>query len=387
MKNTEDILISLLKAYISGNSCEEWHNTLTDETLKKLYETASHHSIEAMLSDVLIENKLIEESELKDECGTCLMLSVLKYQYQNIELINICKLFEENKISHIPLKGAVLKKYYSKPWLRTSCDIDILVHPEELDCATDVLINHGYVLEKNGSHDVAIKRKNKVRLELHYDVIEKECNIGKVDEVLSKIWEYASPKEGHQYEYVLSNEMFYFYHIAHMAKHFIHGGCGVRTFLDTWILNNKLEFNNDKKLQLLKDGGISGFAAAAEKLSNVCFSNDAQTDLTDEMQFFVFRGGTYGNLENHIAMKQVKEGSKLKHALSKIFLKYDVIKFHYPVLKKHKYLLPYFEVCRWCKLIFNKSHRTRSLEHLSTNRDLSGDLKSVAGDLLTKLEL
>jgi hypothetical protein len=48
------------------------------------------------------------------------------------EFERICLVLEKAKIPHIPLKGSVLRKLYKEPWLRTSCDIDILVQEETL---------------------------------------------------------------------------------------------------------------------------------------------------------------------------------------------------------------------------------------------------------------
>lgn len=35
-----------------------------------------------------------------------------------------------------------------------------------------------------------------------------------------------------EYEYQERPEFFAYHHLAHMKYHFVHGGCGIRTFLD-----------------------------------------------------------------------------------------------------------------------------------------------------------
>ena len=35
------------------------------------------------------------------------------------------------QIPFLPLKGSVIRQYYPEPWMRTSCDIDILVDFEK----------------------------------------------------------------------------------------------------------------------------------------------------------------------------------------------------------------------------------------------------------------
>ena len=40
---------------------------------------------------------------------------------------SICSALNRESIAYIPLKGSVIKDLYPESWMRTSCDIDILV--------------------------------------------------------------------------------------------------------------------------------------------------------------------------------------------------------------------------------------------------------------------
>jgi hypothetical protein len=150
----------------------------------------------------------------------------------------------------------------------------------------------------------------------------------------------------------MPEEMFYFYHIAHMAKHFEIGGCGIRPFIDIWILDNIEDKDQSKQDALLKQGGLLRFAEVARHLSKVWLGNAEHTELTKQMEQYILRGGVYGNSENRILVQQQKKGGKTRYVISKIFIPYDVIKFHYPILQKHRWLTPFMQVRRWGKLIF-----------------------------------
>ena len=53
--------------------------------------------------------------------------------------------------------------------MRISCDIDILVHENDLERATNHLINNlGYSYDGKGAHDVSLFLDKRVHLELHY---------------------------------------------------------------------------------------------------------------------------------------------------------------------------------------------------------------------------
>ena len=97
--------------------------------------------------------------------------------------------------------------------------------------------------------------------------------------------------------------MFYFYYIAHMAKHFVEtGGCGIRPFLDIWVLNHRIDFDREKRDKLLSDGGLDVFAKQAELLSEVWFGNAEHTEITRQMETYILRGGVYGANTNRIAV-------------------------------------------------------------------------------------
>ncbi len=380
MKEERKLLIELLQMAFGDESisvCEP----LSDERIEALLQFASFHSLVPIVCDTLLSKGLTKESEISPALEQLLFDSILIYQKQTAVLSEVNAIFEENGVDHIPLKGSVLRKYYKEPWLRTSCDIDILIHEEDLERATELLTLHGFTYDGKSACDVSFYKEDQVHVELHYRVISEETDVANAYRVLSGIWDFAVLKEGKCREYVLTDEMFYFYHIAHMAKHIANGGCGMRPFLDLWVLKQSVSYDEVKKQELLEQGGLLKVAQTAEELAGAWFLGKEYTEMAKQLEWYIFAGGVYGTLENQVAMRQVKLGGKLQNAWSKIFLKYDIIKYHYPILEKHKWLLPYFEVVRWLKLIFKKEHRDRSLMHLSMNQNLSGKLQTNAKTL------
>ena len=69
---------------------------------------------------------------------------------------------------------------------------------------------------------------------------------------------------------------------------------------------------------------------------------------------------------------QQKKGGRFKYALSKIFIPYNVIKFHYPILQKHRWLTPFMQVRRWCKIIFC-GHLKRTTKELQYNSNITNE--------------
>ena len=124
--------------------------------------------------------------------------------------------------------------------------------------------------------------------------------------------------------------------------------------------------------ELLEKGGLLTFAKASRKLAHSWFCGAEKDEITLQMEEYILRGGVYGNSTNRIMVQQQKKGGRLKYALSKIFIPYDVIKFHYPILQKHRWLTPIMEVRRWFKLIFC-GHLKRTAKELKYNSSVSND--------------
>lgn len=301
-----------------------------------------------------------------------MMVAVYRYEKINYDLLTLCEGLEESKMDFIPLKGSVIRKHYPEPWMRTSCDIDILIHGDDLDRAINYLVDkQGYKFDKKYSHDVSMFSSSGTHVELHYQLIE-DNRINDVDEVLNQIWNMVDLKEGYRHYYEMSDELFYFYHIAHMAKHFTSGGCGIRSFVDLWLLEHIDEFDISKRNQLLEKGGLLDFANRARALCEVWFDGKESNDVLNKMESFIISGGVYGCMENRVLVQQQKKGGRIKYALSRIFIGYDGMKILYPIVEKNKFLLPILQIKRWKDLIFDNRLK-KSVKELKNNYSISAD--------------
>ena len=384
MENLISAMMDLIASEVCSKTIDKSQYSFTDEELVRLYKLSKSHDLAHLIGDALIKNDLIKNDEIKAKFQKQMVLAVYRYEKINYELGRLRETLNETQIPFIPLKGSVLRRYYPEPWMRTSCDIDILVHESDLDRATAVLVDKlAYKQEAKGSHDIGLFSDNGVHLELHYSLIE-EKRVGKIESVLQSVWEKAVPV-AETSEYVFSDEMFYYYHIAHMAKHFVGtGGCGVRPFVDIWVLNHHVPFDIEKRNALLAEGGLLTFATEAESLAEVWFGEGVHTDTTRQMQDYLLRGGVYGTTANRVSVQQVRKGGKVRYAFSRIWLPYDVLKFHYPSLDGKHVLLPLYEVRRWCKLIFCGGAK-RSMNELKLNSAVSATEQDQINKMLSSL--
>ncbi len=365
---TIELLFALLRSAILRNQLQEQKIKLYNEDrLQSLITFAKLHNVAHLVVYALKYNSLLPQEDKavrKELVGAVCCYEQLHYEYEEL-----CNIFQSLRMPYIPLKGAIMRKYYPEPWMRTSCDIDILVKEDKVEEVANHLVKkYGYIRDKKSIYDISLFSDTGIHLELHYNLVENDTK-EEVSNVLKGVWNTAIEDKENTYLLQMTDEMFYFYHIAHMAKHFVHGGCGIRPFIDLWILDTMGGVHQNKRDELLKQGDMLKFAENARLLSRVWFENEEHTETTQQMEQFILRGGIYGTNDNRIVIQQQKKGGRFKYALSKIFIPYDVIKFHYPVLQKYKWLTPIMEIRRWFKLAFC-GHAKRVIKELKYNNNI-----------------
>ena len=66
-------------------------------------------------------------------------------------------------------------------------------------------------------------------MELHFELVETDF---KKSALLSDVWNGDELIKASDFEYAMTNELFLFFHIYHMAKHLKYGGCGIKPLID-----------------------------------------------------------------------------------------------------------------------------------------------------------
>ena len=218
-------------------------------------------------------------------------------------------------------------------------------------------------------------------LELHASVNEFDTER---QTIFDDCWSYAHVVDG--YEYQFENEFFLTYFYAHAAKHFAHGGCGVRPFIDCFLLNKKMPYDHEKLQTILVGEGVDRFAEAMEKLAEVWFANGRHNAVTERMAAFVLRGGVYGSLNNTMSVRQQQEKGVHGYLLRRLCIPYATLCEFYPILRKHPYLTPLYRVRRWFRAFMPRT-RASFRNDVRAISGISEKNRSDTGFLLCELGL
>ncbi len=354
------------------------------DTCVEAYNIAQNHDISHMLYKAISQKSSLFPKHILEKIEKQQYLAIFRYQKLNHEFERLVAKLEELEIPFVILKGKSIAKYYPKAWLRTSCDIDVLVKESEVEKIADTLCKvFGYVRGVRGAHDISLRSHEGNHIELHYDLVENgRAKNSKA--VLDKAWDNLINVSG-KYHYELCDEMLYFYHIAHMAKHIENGGCGIRPFIDLWLLDNAVEHDPEKRDLLLLEGGLLDFANIARDLSEAWLEGREYTEEAKLLEEYILYSGVYGSTENRVASLQSKKGSKAKYIFSRIFLPYELLSQQYPVLQKHPILTPICHMRRWGRLF--KKGLSRPIRELKTASTVSKEDSERVGEFLKKIGL
>lgn len=365
MDRTSALLFSLLRAAVLG---EGRTPELPAEEIAAAFALARKHDLGHLVAEALRRGDALPQGDL----GRAMADERLRAVYRTSRLSHaadgVFALLDAAGIRYIPLKGALIREVYPAPWMRTSCDLDLLLHEEDLDRAIAAIeAGLGSVKRSRRTyHDISLYLDEEVHIELHFSLLE---NRPRMDRVLLRAWDYASPVAEGACRYRPTNEFLLFHHLAHTAYHLTHGGCGVRPFLDLWLLDARLDCDETLLDSLLAEAGLLDFAVAARRLADAWFGAALHTDLTQRMADYILDGGVYGHLDNRVAVSLSKK-SRGRFVLSRLFPPYRVLREYYPALRRHTLLYPFFAVRRWCEVIFTRRRRRNAVRELRRGASL-----------------
>ena len=350
--NLRKIFFSLLRAELNGETVSaELLSDMTDADYARLYKLSKAQDLAHLIGDGLLRSGISLPEDMSQAFSKQHLFSVYRCERIRDVYDRVCALFEDAGIDFMPLKGAVIRPYYPEPWMRTSCDIDILIHEADIDRATKLILSN-FSVKNEGErnyHDVSFFLNKNVNLELHFNILE---NLAPMDAVLSRVWEYSTLREGTSHCYLQSNEFLMFHVVAHNAYHFIRGGCGVRPFMDWWILKRAIAFDEKVFAALLKEAKLSDFAMAMDALADVWFSDTPYTEFVRVMDTYVLGAGAYGTEKNATIVAREKSGSKVKYFFTRIFPPFHKLTVIYPSLRRFPFLYPFYIVARWFRTLF-----------------------------------
>ena len=391
MKKLNSILFSLIAPQVMENaeggaqsaelSVEQGTAQALDVgTVAAVFALAKKHDLGHFVAAALRSRGVeIADEALAADVSKTELTAVWRVRNFENEQGRVRKCFEKAEIPFILLKGAVIRDYYPDSRMRTSSDIDVLVPADKLAAAVDTLTSdYGYKISTLERHDASVFSPGGVHLDMH----TRFDGDGEDARLTALAWQSATDKGG--YERFLTPEHFYLLHVSHMAKHMKNGGCGIRSFIDLYLINSHLDYDRAAVREMLTERGLDRFESAALTLSERWMRGEDTAELS-ALAEYVITGGVYGSLAQGVASRRRKEG-KLQYIFRRIFMPYSELKERHPRLDGHPWLTPVFWVWRWLGVLDPRRFK-RSRTELKSVVKLGDDAVSGVASLLESLGL
>ena len=331
---------------------------------QEVFLLAKRHSVSALAWHAVSRLPEPIDAAVNEEWRTLNFKLINKYFNQDHELGVLSSLLSEAKIPHMPVKSVWLRPLYPQPFEREMCDLDILIPEQDAERAHDIAIDSGYTMmeELTTSHNTEYVKKPYLALELHTFLAPKESSQFSYYE---DIWQRAVPTDT-PYYYSLTLEDQYIYMLAHSEKHYSLRGTGIRSYLDLFVFLNHYQDRLDRTYieDELRKLQIYEFAMTAEALAQSWFSKERPplSEKAAKMANYVFSGSTYGRpngIDENTLRALMKDGKSEKRAKASFLIQiafppYGIMQRQFPKLNKAPFLLPFYWLRRWFRVLFTK---------------------------------
>ena len=350
MRKVYEDFIYLMRCTLNGESAKDF----SGGDFGELFRIAQDHNMTNMLYYALRDNCSVPD-EISQELQKYHDLMVYKCAYQKAAEQEMERLFNENEIRYMLLKGCTVRDLYPSEDMREMADIDILVSKQDLEKIRKFMIASGYEFKGDRDHhDVYIKNEF-VSVEVHYTVP------GCLNEYFASLSWSGAIRHGFKYSLDVSEN--YIYLINHLHEHFIVGGIGVRSLLDIFLYEKEYvtDINWEYINLIFEEYGILDFVKNLRALNDVWFGQGRSDETLDEMGEYVFRSGSYGRVSHAIMSfadgTESDAGVTLKALKKAIFLPVREMHNRMRILDKLPFLLPFGYLVRLVSILFKQFKR------------------------------
>lgn len=343
---------------------------LSEIDTDEVYAFSAYHSIGSLVTSSL--SKLGLSSDEAIEKRNTAKRKIMLFDAERGELLRV---FEEQGIKYMPLKGVYLKEMYPSIGDREMSDNDIMIDGSLRKNVRDIMVSRGYTVESyNIDNDDVYKKPPVYNFEMHASLFADELD-DNTREYFELAFDRAERIENTSYGYRMTDEDFYIYQKAHEYKHYRNGGIGLRALIDTYVILLKTEdtLNREYVNAELEKLGILDYERETRFLSEKLFSkkyaksppeklSDILTDSEQGMLKYMATSGTYGIVEREIESRLERQTEKVgseklakrKMIREKFFPPMSYYKTHRPFLYKNKVFIPFFVIWRLLKILFTR---------------------------------
>ena len=345
---TEEVLLSLLRHTLFG---EEYNRKLPPDEVLAALDEAKKQSVSCLAFESARE--LADIGEKAVNFYGYYKKNMLVHWYHSI----LHDIMTKADIPYTVLKGAASAHYYPQPQLRMMGDVDFLVSPEDLERGKKALEAEGFV-RMDMNHDChEVYKKEEMHFEMHFE--PAGIPYGEKGEYIRGIMkgavESARCVKTENGEYMCPSP---FYHglimLLHMQHHMLAEGIGLRHLCDWAVFIDKFSDEEYREIfsEKLRNAGLLKFSEIISLTAHIALNiryrdfMGRDFDTAGELLSDIFASGNFGkkdsvrSSEGLFISNRGKDGIKRTRITQFAVGINRIVYTKFPVMKKHKILLP-----------------------------------------------
>lgn len=372
--STKEYFLKIVSSQINEASVNSMPENVDAGLLCKL---AARNAMQTMLYYSFKDRSDELPNELFQRLEKAYKTTVMREINQQSVIEKIRRVFNEEKIDFMLLKGSHLKALYPSAEMRFMVDMDILVKKDDVERAKKIILSYGFSQEMNNGKDIVLIKRPFLTIELHNSLFVEDYYMYNY---FTDVWKRAVSIGNHEYK--MSYNDLYVYTMAHLAEHYQSAGSCMRPTVDIYLLEKKcsseLDFDYiNKQFECLN---LRKFAQNIRQLGLCWFEGEKKNDSLEVMEKYIVLGSPVKG--GSIAAKQImKNQSKFKMILLSAFPGIKHMTLLYPILSRAPFLLPVFWIVRLITHIFGDNLVKKRLKSFSES---SSDDKKVLEDIFRK---
>lgn len=388
MDKHEAYLLKLLSAAIRGQQPSEPDFAPVD--WEHIFSEASAHEVHTLIYTTtrMLSSSAQFPRQVMERWEKITLFSAAGQMQCVNEAYRILQLFRDSEIPVLVLKGLFLRELYPQAELRTMGDIDMLVKPADMERAGTLLETSGYSWKAHHCPHESFEHML-LEVELHYALFDQK-KYPVLHEFEQRVWGRSTQYIfGEQRLLTLSVTDNLVYLLAHMMKHFLFAGFGLRQLCDVVLFVERygLEIDGSYFWSTIQAMGYETFAVTIFEIGRQFLGLNIPVSLFYEQEKMdqelvllllqdIFSSGVYGrkSKEHSLAGMATKRVHMFGHMEQqyKLSLWFTVISGvlfpashafgeRYSYVQKYPFLLPVAWLHRICFIVFSGGYSVRNL--------------------------
>lgn len=336
-KQSAYYLLYLIRCALNGKSPKK--EKLDKMDLSGVFAVAKAHTLTAIAAYALSSGGVANPAFMEEKYK-----AIRKNITFDAERRNVLAELEKEGIWYCPLKGCIIKDWYPEIGMRQMADNDILVDGSKMSEVREIMERLEFNTKSFGnSHQDVYEKEPVYNFEIHSCLVEPRHGDAIYDYYL-KIKDKLLKDEDNNFCYHFLNEDFYIYFISHEYKHFSGAGTGLRSLVDTYVINRHFSDSLDQEYlsEELQKLGVLDFERKNRQLAEKIFTGQKLDDDEKKMlDIFIF-SSTYGNFKTRMNNRGVNGSllSKAKYVVTRLSLTERDLKENHPFFYRHKTFRP-----------------------------------------------